>query len=334
VVATVKNEGRAVDRLLQSLCEQSRQPDEVIIVDGGSQDDTLDRLHFWEALHQLPLRVVVEPGCNISRGRNLAIAAASGPIIASTDSGVRLDPSWLKSLLLPFERSDLSPLTVASGFFCADASSAFEVAMGATVLPALADVKTAKFLPSSRSVAYPKTAWETVGGYPEWLDYCEDLVFDLRLRASGYSFVFVPDAVARFRPRGSLGSFFKQYYRYARGDGKAALWQKRHALRYAAYCLALPLLLWLCWTKDWRWCMLLLLGAVAMLWTPYKRLIPAMRKLGVVDRLRALIWVPIIRITGDIAKMIGYPVGLFWRWRHRGQLPVWRHYNSPAEPSD
>jgi hypothetical protein len=30
------------------------------------------------------------------------------------------------------------------------------------------------------------------------------------------------------------------------------------------------------------------------------------------DRLKAALWVPIIRVTGDLAKMIGYPVGLCW----------------------
>jgi hypothetical protein len=35
--------------------------------------------------------------------------------------------------------------------------------------------------------------------------------------------------------------------------------------------------------------------------------------------------VPVIRVVGDVAKMIGYPVGLAWRWhnRHRPELH-WR----------
>jgi hypothetical protein len=35
------------------------------------------------------------------------------------------------------------------------------------------------------------------------------------------------------------------------------------------------------------------------------------------DRLKALALVPVIRAVGDLAKMIGYPVGLTWRRRHR-----------------
>ncbi|HNS40931.1 MAG TPA: glycosyltransferase, partial [Promineifilum sp.] len=83
IIATVKNEGEALRPLLDSIIDQTRHPDEVVICDGGSTDDTLailDEYSQW-----LPLRVIVEPGSNISRGRNAAIAAATGDVIAGTD---------------------------------------------------------------------------------------------------------------------------------------------------------------------------------------------------------------------------------------------------------
>ena len=80
-----------------------------------------------------------------------------------------------------------------------------------------------------------------MGGYPEWLDYCEDLIFDLRLRNLVGPFVFAPEALVYFRPRPNLRAFFVQYYRYARGDGKADLWRRRHAIRYLTYLVAAPL---------------------------------------------------------------------------------------------
>jgi len=298
----------------------------VIIVDGGSTDDTLARLRAWEDGGRLPLRVLAEPGCNISRGRNLAIAAARGPLIASTDAGVRLEPSWLANLVQPFSSDPESqPLPgVACGFFVPETHSAFETALGATVLPVLADVDPDKFLPSSRSVAFWKSAWEAVGGYPEWLDYCEDLIFDFRLKASGDRFVFVPTARVHFRPRSSLSAFVRQYYRYARGDGKADLWRQRHATRYLTYLVALPVLICLVINRSLWWGLLLLLGAAVMFWTPYRRLVPTLQSLSILDRLKAILWVPVIRVTGDMAKMLGYPVGIFWRWRHRSDIPDWR----------
>jgi glycosyltransferase involved in cell wall biosynthesis len=326
VIATVLNEGPAVERLLESLATQSRQPDEVVIVDGGSTDDTPDVLRRWSESGRLPLRVLEEPGANISEGRNVAISAATGDIIASTDAGVRLEPEWLEALVAPFEDNKVAPsLAVVSGWFVADPQSLFETAMGATVLPHVSEIKKESFLPSSRSVAFRKTAWESVGGYPEWLDYCEDLVFDLRLQERHKPFSFAPDAAVHFRPRGSLRRFFKQYYQYARGDGKADLWRRRHAIRYLTYLVAGPGLALLALFHSAWWWLALLAGAAIYTATPYRRLWPMLAAYGPLDRLKALLWVPVIRVVGDVAKMVGYPVGLAWRWRSRHRPEIhWR----------
>jgi hypothetical protein len=58
--------------------------------------------------------------------------------------------------------------------------------------------------------------------------------------------------------------------------------------------------------------------------TPYKRLLAELRSLSSFQKAAAALWVPIIRVTGDLAKMAGYPVGVVWRLRRRGQLPDWR----------
>ncbi|NIP26225.1 MAG: glycosyltransferase, partial [Phycisphaerae bacterium] len=68
VIATVLNEGDNIRSLLDSLIYQTRQPDEVVICDGGSTDNTLEILA--EYTQWLPLMVVEQPGSNISQGRN------------------------------------------------------------------------------------------------------------------------------------------------------------------------------------------------------------------------------------------------------------------------
>jgi glycosyltransferase involved in cell wall biosynthesis len=325
VILTVLNEAQSLPRLLDSLAAQTLRPDQVIVADGGSTDGTLALLQAEQARARLPLFILEQPGSNIAQGRNSAIAAARGEIIAVTDAGVRLAPEWLENLLAPFQEGSAKPVGVA-GFFRPDPCTLFEVAMAATVLPELRDIKPDRFLPSSRSLAVRKEAAQMVGGYPEWLDYCEDLVFDLRLKNLFRGFAFAPDALVFFRPRRTLGAFFKQYFRYARGDGKADLWRTRHLIRYAAYLLAVPFIGLLGWRRNPRWWALSLISLPAMFATPWRRLRPLWRDYGLRDRVEAIAWVPVIRLTGDVAKMLGYPVGLWWRWRHKP--PDWRDWNS------
>jgi glycosyltransferase involved in cell wall biosynthesis len=313
VIITTRNEEASIARLLDSLCAQTLPPHEIVVCDGGSSDGTLTILERYQSA--VPLRVLSAPGANISRGRNLAIGAASGDIIAATDAGVRLSPQWLEELARPWRDAshDNAPDVVA-GFFLPDPQGVFETAMGATVLPSLADIDPQRFLPSSRSVAFRRSAWQGVGGYPEWLDYCEDLVFDLALRSAGCRFAFAPAALAYFRPRSSLRGFFTQYYRYARGDGKADLWRRRHAIRYVIYLVAAPLAILLGIRYNIVW-IGLALAVLAYCRRPLARLWPQMRSWGMAARLHAIALVPIIRLVGDVAKMLGYPVGVWWRMR-------------------
>jgi glycosyltransferase involved in cell wall biosynthesis len=331
VIVTVFNEEASIQRLLNSLAQQTRRPDEVIVCDGGSSDQTLPLLQRHQEQQTaglLNLQVLSAPGANISQGRNYAIQAAAGPIIAVTDAGVRLDQRWLERLIAPWERAsaDCAPEQPAAvaGFFLPDpdADDVFATAMAATVLPLHADIDPHKFLPSSRSVAFRKTAWQAVGGYPEWLDYCEDLVFDFKLKAynHGQPFVWAPDALVYFRPRQNLRSFWQQYYRYARGDGKAHLWRKRHAIRYATYFVALPTLLghafggsyarWLGWVG-------LLCGVAVYCLRPWQRVWQLGTTLSSGQKLQAALLVPLIRLVGDLAKMAGYPIGCWQRWKNK-----------------
>jgi glycosyltransferase involved in cell wall biosynthesis len=325
VIITVYNEAEAVDRLLDSLAAQTRVPDEIVICDGGSRDGTVAKIKAWAAHTSIPVKVIVEPGANISRGRNLAIAAAQGPLIAATDAGVRLSGQWLAHLIAPWERAGSESLPVAvAGFFLPDVEGVFQSAMAATVLPLKEEIAPHRFLPSSRSVAFTKEAWAAVRGYPEWLDYCEDIIFDLAINQlrpqQPTAFVWSPDALVYFRPRTSLASFWTQYYRYARGDGKADLFRKRHAIRYFIYGVVLPALighgLWGFFARWIGWAGLLV-GLLAYCWRPWQRLAVVAQKLTWYERSMAALWVPVIRAVGDVAKMAGYPVGLLWRARNR-----------------
>lgn len=314
LIATVRNEAGSLRTWLAGIERQTRRPDQVVIVDGGSTDGTLEALIGWARSNAAV--VVSAPGKSISEGRNLAFARTTGEIIAITDCGTVAQPDWLERLVAPFEDPDVD---VISGFFEPAADSVWERSLAAATLPDVDEIDPERFLPSSRSVAV-RGQWVRNGFlYPEWLDYCEDLIWDLQLRRAGARFRFAPDAIVTFSVRPDAGAFWKQYYRYARGDGKAGLFAKRHLVRYATYDLLAVVLA--CRFRPLELSLLTLAG-MFYLRKPVRRLFRRDREAGrsILETVQALPLVPLQVVIGDVAKMVGYPVGLRWRVEQFGSL--------------
>lgn len=312
LVCTVRDEADNIAALLDSMLAQRRMPDEIVVNDCNSRDATPAIVGRYIAAGH-PIRLV-HGGHNIPSGRNNAIRHARGPLIACTDAGLTLDPDWLERIIAPLERGEAD---VVGGFFRPAPQSLFELVLGATNYREAAEIKPERFLPFGQSVAFRKEAWAQVGGYPEWVSHCEDILFDMALKEAGCRFAFVPEALVHFRPRSSLRAFARQYFLYARGDGMANLWPRRHLIRYATYATAL-LLLGMARRKPWL-LGVLAGGMAAYCRAPVRRLRLRAPALSSGEWARALMLVPIIRIVGDAAKMAGYPAGMAKRMLHKHQ---------------
>lgn len=314
LICTVRDEEDSIGALLDSMVRQSRAPDEIIVNDCGSGDATATIVRDYVARY--PIITLVAGGHNISSGRNHAIHAATGEIIACTDAGLVLHEEWLARLIAPIEQHEAD---LVGGFFEAVPQSLFEEALAATNYRHVTEIEAARFLPFGKCMAFRRAAWETVGGFPEWAYHCEDILFDRAIIAAGYRCRFVPDALVFFRPRTSLCAFAQQYYWYARGDGRAGLWPWRYVIRYGTYLGLVGLFLQGRRSRQWRTIGALLVasGGVAYTRRPYHRLWPRLGARSAYQRLVALALVPVIRVVGDVAKMVGYPVGWWIRYRNR-----------------
>ena len=272
IIATVLNEVQEIGRLVPSLLAQIPPPAEVIIMGGGSTDGTWEWLVEARKTHPT-LRPIRDESCNlkscpgpISRGRNVAIAAASSPIIACTDAGCTYPPEWLARIGAPI------------------VAGAAEYALGGACLdpvdPTLWDIVSAPFLgvklsestPSksctARSMAFTKDLWQRISGFPERVFFGEDTLFDLEARRLTKP-AFVERAKALYRPQLSFRPACRQLGSYALSDGilgvrPARLY--RNAVRCILQLLAvlslpwslLPLLAilvmqgWFAFHPDWR----------------------------------------------------------------------------------
>ena len=204
LIATVLNADAHIGDFLASIAAQERAPDEIIVVDGGSTDGTIGRLRAAGDA----ITLLEEPGANIARGRNLAIAAASHDAIAVADADCAYAPGWLDALVAPLELG----ADVAMGWTEPVDGSLLDACVASLGFPLTAtEVDEASFMPSARSVAFRREAIDAVGGYPEWLAIGEDMWVNHRWRERGFAMWMAPEAVcvvasARFAPRDLDGS--------------------------------------------------------------------------------------------------------------------------------
>ncbi len=229
LVSTIFNDRVGLGKFFEVMAVQSRFPSEIVIVDAGSKDGTWELLLSEQARTDRPwrMRVLQEQRCNVARGRDLAIKAASGVIIVSTDIGCDWNSLWLEEMVHPFEhdpaihlvngswavrRDDLhGPWALAE--WALKGEQRFEGVEGSHS--------------SSRSIAYRRDCWKALGGYPEDLTLAaDDAVYALLIERAEVPRVGAPVVRCWWHRHEALPGFFKEAFRYGLGDGEAGIRKK------------------------------------------------------------------------------------------------------------
>jgi glycosyltransferase involved in cell wall biosynthesis len=295
LILTVKNEQTTIQPLLESICQQTKQPNEIIIVDGGSSDSTVNIIETYQK--KLPINLIVLPNVNIAQGRNIAIKNAKNDIIASTDGGCVLDKKWLEKIISPFEIS--KETDVVSGAYLPLCEDKFQELASQIIFPDVSKLDE-NFLPSARSIAFKKALWEKVAGFPENLRTAEDTVFDMKLKKLGARFVLSKDAIVFWRVRKNLSEVFKQFYNYAKGEGSARFYPFNYLIRYGFFS-GLVLLILFMPLNPFAWAFAIF-SVILVLW---------LKRLRNVKNLRELPFCFLIALSIELGISVGYIPGLF-----------------------
>ena len=298
VITTVFNEGASIEAFLDSLVHQTRQADEIVVVDAGSTDGTLERLEAAAEVDDR-IRVILEPG-NRSHGRNAAIEAATHEIVACTDGGGIADPEWLEHLVAPFaDGADW-----VAGFYRVDAPTALDRCVGLTITYVIEEVNPDFFMPSARSMAMTKTAWRSAGGFPEDAEFGEDTLFDEMMLNAGYQPVFAPGATVAWHPPSGFAGLARTTFRWGRGDGAAHLRGSYYKRTLAAYAGSALLAGVLAVTKP----KLLALAALPIAKPMWKSI---RHKLRHEDSPAKYVYLPAARMAATTSNLAGFLVGRY-----------------------
>ena len=222
LVTTCFNEIKSFTRWKSDLIAQTRQPDEICIVDAESTDGTRECLKEW-AENDPRIRVIFKK-CSVARGRNLAIEMATYEYIVSTDMGVRLDRKWCEELLKPFEND--KDIEVVAGWVLFDQSTLKSAVARLDYYINRDSGKRTKtnLVIGNNSCSYKKYIWQELNGLPEDLTYAaDDAVFGRQILKAGYKIAVASGAKVFWARPNSLCDFWKEQYNYGRGSGEAAI---------------------------------------------------------------------------------------------------------------
>lgn len=307
ICITVFNEEKSISDLLESLVKQAKTADEIIIVDGGSSDKTLEIIRHFQKKYKY-IKLLTER-CTRARGRNIGVDIASNEIIAITDGGCVADKNWLKNITKPFETGKVD---IVAGFYCMigknNLQKAESVFLGVTPRKF-----NHNFLPSTRSMAFTKKAWEEVGGFPEGENNsAEDTDFNYKAVKLGLKYSRVKNATVEWGMPDTLMDYFNKIKAYAKWDIRYGIWWHptqqlmshniKSISKFLRYGIALYLLV-LSITNTRLFPIFIIYILVYLLWS-YRKIFLEF------GDWRVAIWGPCVQIISDMAVMQGFISGI------------------------
>lgn len=222
LVTTCRNEIKCLPRWKQNILEQTRQPNEIVIVDAFSDDGTYEFLTDWSKTDSR-IKLIQKKGA-AAFGRNIAIQNAKYEHILSTDMGIGLSPNWCEELILPFEIDNT--IEVVAGNTCiVKETLTTPIGLAEYYIENGGFAKLEKgFVIQNRSVSFIKRVWVELKGLPEDLTfYADDSVFGRQVIQNNYKMAFAPKAMTYWDRPGKLSLYLKEQCNYGFGDGEALI---------------------------------------------------------------------------------------------------------------
>lgn len=298
LVIPLKNEACSLKELIDSIERQTFQPAEVILVDGGSTDKTVE-LAEQASLKNFRIKVIKIPQASPGKGRNTGIENARNEWIALTDAGIKLDKNWLAELSAEAEKNP--DADIVYGNYSPQTDSFFEKCAALSYVPPLRENSI-----RGRSVAsmlLRKKVWQEVGGFPD-LRAAEDLIFMEAIAQKGFKSVFAPGAIMYWQLRPNLSSMFGKFVLYSKHNVLAGRQWDWHYGVLRQYILVFLFII-LAIVHSWWWLTLPLLWLIVR---TAKRILAHRYEYGLMPVLNPIYFVSIMFLVQiiDVATFVGW----------------------------
>lgn len=233
IIVPVYNRGNEIGECLASLLalDYPETRREIIVVDDGSTDDTVEKVRDYPArLLRLPRNE------GQSAARNRAVEAARGDIIAFIDSDCIADPKWLAELTPYFQDGRVALVGgYVDSYYNRTRLDRFEsvgspLNMGDETLIGAGD-RSVLYVPTCNMLVR-RAAYEAVGGLDAALRVGEDVDLCWRVLGAGHRLMYVPKGRVKHKHRNRFWPGFLRRFDYGVSEPALYAAHSRAAKRF------------------------------------------------------------------------------------------------------
>ena len=231
VILLTKNSAPTVEKSIGSIFQQTRQPDEVVVVDGSSSDGTL------EVVKKYPVKLVTEPGLGFGHARNIGVKNASGDIVFFLDSDCYAEPNWIGNALPHLDSNpEIAGVTGQTRLWNTESPVARFLAYVGGRMNMPTERSFMKIAPTM-NLALKREVIDEVGGFDETLIRCEDT--DLTYKISqNHKILYEPSVMIQFKGSPNFSTASRKCFRHFVGVGQLFA---KHGLKSSFVRFNLPI---------------------------------------------------------------------------------------------
>ena len=303
VIIPTYQEANYIEKVLQFCVHADPTPQQIIVVDGGSTDGTLDIVHKLREQFS-SIQLINNPDKYVANGLNLAIPLCKTDVIVRMDAHSVYEMDYFKSIINTF-------LTVEADIVGGPTNTAFN----SPTQEAIAYVYTSPFGMGNSSVhnlnyegytdsvtfgAWKTAIFKTTGLFDTTLKRNQDDEFHYRAKQLGFKIYQTPKIKLKYFPRNSFRALFKQYFQF--GLYKPAVLKKvktgiklRHIIP-SLFCLNIALVI--VFTLSFTIIPLVLYGMILLYFS-------IVNQASILAKLEMLLAFPIVHLSYGIGFLLG-----------------------------
>jgi cellulose synthase/poly-beta-1,6-N-acetylglucosamine synthase-like glycosyltransferase len=220
IVIPTYNESQYIKKCIDAILMQDYPIEslEILVVDGNSEDNTLDLVHQHFIDQKMPVAIHKNPKRKTPTGLNIGVCKSTGDVVIILGAHAELYPGFIRRNV---ENLRIPGVVCSGGTQINLGDSPKQISIGVVMSHwfgmATAPHRYQKKPGKVHTVAYGayrRDLFKEIGYFEEEGSIAEDAELNWRIIQSGYDIYFDPDIKARYYPRNTFIKFAYQMYRY------------------------------------------------------------------------------------------------------------------------